>query len=1468
MTIRVVGRVLAAGALVLGVHGAAGAQRATLQAGNGTFTPGAPVVVNVWTEKPTDLAVDVIAVSVADALAIRRANNTVSFDRLHARAVRTVRDGIHADSENGRKHAVTIGTLPQGFYLLGIHAGPDTGAQLVDVTSVGAVATRTASSQRVLAVDLRTLRARSDATVERYAGAALAPQTRRAGSDGTASFDLPESDAPPADLFVVRGDDGSVAMADAPRSFYDRRRVLENGFVQIDRPIYRPGHRVEYRAILRDGLPGSYTVPTGTRTVRVRAPGGGIVYSAKRPLDAFGTVSDEVPLDQDARLGTYEILVADGEGGENDTRAYRQFSVEDYVKPEFTVDVAPPQSTVGGDAARFTVNARYLFGRPAAGLRLQYSAYYTRSNFWWRRGDPFRGGFSASEDSSNARVTGHVTVDAAGRATFAVRTPAVREEQTLVVDVDGRDDAGKTVSTQAQTQVTAASLFLTLTTRSYFVGAGDDVGVTIQSRTYTKGGFRAGVPVTLTFTPAYYASGSPYRDQAAAETRTVVTDAAGTAAVHWRAAHPGYVEIRARAADERGREASTTRSLWVTSPEYAHAYRFDSVTLVPQKTSYRPGERASFLVTAPQGGVDAFVRVVGGATESLTVQHLASQASTVDVDVPRGVATFRVTVVVPTARGYADDNAEVAVVPAPHALDVAIRADKATYAPGERARFAIRVRDADGKPVRAQVGIAVVDDAIFALRAATAADPYGSFYASAGQYRATVTSWMALDQPVEVQMYRLIKIGSISARASGQFRPTQTADQYSVGAPQVGLDKLRSDFRDTAYWSPSVLTGEDGRGVATFDWPDSLTSYTASGIGVTQGTDIGSGHGGALVTKDFLVRLSTPRFLRRGDTARFVALAQGTKSATSALLRFSAPALGVADETSAVRFDTHAGASKGWDVRAAGERGDASLRLAGSSGALRDGLRMTLPVETSGTAQHERAAGSLPESAGLALRLGRGAEAGDLRVDLAPSLVAQLLADVRLLQVYPYSCVEQTMSAALPAIYVERLRKRANLPAPDGPTPNVVAKRAVDRLTQLQHYDGSWGWWEHDAANPFMTAYALYGLTELARDGYAVPPDAIERGAANLTRQIAAKGDTLGLWGGAQRGSEANTRAFMLYALADAKPAAVDRAVLASADAGARDLNSYAVSVLGLAHLALGDRAGAQPLLTELLKRVKDDGTYARWEGPGWHYRWEDDPIETTAYALRFVHAMNAGDPHVARAVRWLRSQQRGSWFATTKDTAAAINAMSETIAPESNELQPHETVRVVLDGRTIKRVRIDAPLLPRRDASIVVPASALRRGGTLRFEREGTGALYWSTDWTRYAHDPTADSADAPFHIARTLGSAEGNDWHVGDAVDVELTVTADEDAQFVAIEDPLPAGLAYQPRQHESGDDWSGLQFFDDRVVFFATRISQHTPLHVHYRLRATTAGRFTAPPPTAYAMYGPPSTAAGRAARITIR
>jgi alpha-2-macroglobulin len=1437
---------------------------------SGTYTPGTPVRIDFYTNTPVEIDAAVVPVSIAEAVSIKQHGrgdhiDDALFDR--HRAVQTARRRIVPPRDTG-DHELAFKGFARGLYALRVRARGETlGTALLSITSAGITTTDTGTGVAAYVLDLRTLRARTDVAFDAYPVDSEAPETKRPDASGLVAFDRRAGETGSDTMLIVaRTDDGTVALTGgAPH--YQSGESTETGLVQTDRPIYRPGHHVMYRAILRDGPAGVLTVPSGTRTVKVKDPSSKAILTVTRTLDAFGTLDGEIQLADDAQLGLYAVTV-----GDDDHPVYGQFSVEAYKKPEYVVDVAPPANTVGGEVARFGVAARYFFGRPAAGMKLHYRASFRSPYVWWRRGTPFRFAGYNGPGSQDAlpQIEGSVTADAAGRAAIAIPTKPVDAERSLELEVDGRDESGRTVTAASASQVTPASLYLTVTPSSYFVNVGASIDFAIRSLSYVPPASpRGSTPVSVAFRRTYWDGSALQRDPT--ESKDVVTDAAGNASVRWQPSRGGYYEVAATARDERGRDATTVAGVWVPEKQYTNPYAFDRTAVVPQKSAYAPGERPVLLVTTPQADVDALIHVVGGASDRVTVRHLATQTSAIDVDPPAGVARFRVIVTVPSRTGTSSGAAELTVAPPPHKLRVAIRPDKPKYLPGERARFAISVGDQAGKPVRAQIGVAVVDDAIFALRAAPAGDVYTAFYGSAGPYRADTTSWVGLDGPQSAYLYsRLQMIGRTTSREAAAFLPTVTnaTDTYSLGAAlqQPSFKTLRSDFRDTAYWAPAVVTGNDGRATITFPWPDSLTSYTATGLAVTESSDFGGGMGGALVTKDFLVRLGAPRFLRSGDAAQITGIAQGVRSSKVARLRFSAPLLGVADDTTTARFDANATASARWNVRGH-ELGESSLRLAGTSGALSDGLRVALPVEASGTPEHERAAGALPAATSLALHLRPGAQAGDLRIDLAPSVLAQLAADVRLLQVYPYYCVEQTMSAALPAIYIDRLRKRIKLPPPDGPAPAEVAKRAVARLVKLQHTDGSWGWWEYDAANPFMSAYALYGLAELAHDGYEVPARTLASGADSVIKQMAA-GDTMAFWGGAQPNSEWNTRAFMLYALADAAPKRVDRTVLANTDAHVKDLNSYALSVLGLAHLELDDRAGAQPLLAELLRRVTDEGTFARWKGQGWHYRWQDDPIETTAYALRFVNAMTPDDPHVARAVNWLRSQQHGSWFATTKDTAAAIFAMSEAVPVTSNELDPHETVRVTLDGRILKTVRIEAPVLPRSEASILVPARQLARGGTLRFEREGTGALSWSTDWTQYVRELGPAELDPTFGIERRYSTQSGNEWRVGDRIDVDVTVTPKTDSQFVAIEDPLPAGLEYQPRQHESGDGWSGLQFFDDRVVFFASYVSARSSLHLRYTLRATTAGTFTAPAPTAYAMYGPPTTAAGKPARVTIR
>jgi hypothetical protein len=621
--------------------------------------------------------------------------------------------------------------------------------------------------------------------------------------------------------------------------------------------------------------------------------------------------------------------------------------------------------------------------------------------------------------------------------------------------------------------------------------------------------------------------------------------------------------------------------------------------------------------------------------------------------------------------------------------------------------------------------------------------------------------------------------------------------------------------------------------------------------------------------------------LRAGDRSNITAIVHGVAARPNVRLQLDAGALAKGPLDANLQLDRFQSADTSWPVVAPGV-GSVLLTLSGSDGVLSDAMRLPLPLEAGTAAEHVRDAGSLATRSRLDVVVPPHYLAGAVHLTLSPSLLAELVQNQRLLDVYPYYCTEQTMSAGLPAVFIGRVLREAHLKAPQDVDVAEIVRHATARLKQLQHGDGSWGWWENDDGHPFMTAYALYGLAEFRKDGYVVPASMFDRGIDSLLNQLGKdNGETLRFWGGAQPGSEWNTRAFMLYALADAAPGRMDRAMLAATRSHVGELNPYAIAVLGLASHWLGDDAAARSLLAELDKRAVRSGSYTFWRGGTWHYAWEDDPIETSAYALRFEAAMGASAQTTDPIVNFLRSQRRGDWWYTTKDTAAAIYALSETIRPDSNEFTPDETVRVLVDGREVRSLHVTTPILEAADASVVIPASAVHDGSTIAFERSGRGTLYWSSDAVRYVPVGADRAADAPqallarlfaappaLSVDRRYSVGHAGPWRVGDEVIVDVTVSSHADVQYVAIEDPFPAGAEHQPEQGRAGDDaWSGVQLLDDRAVFFADRLYPGEPLKIRYTLRVTTPGHYTAPAPTVYAMYGPPVSALGRPQAVEV-
>lgn len=1415
-----------------------------------TYLPGQHVVLTV-ADPPASLA-KVYALPLSRAIAYFR--NT--RDPAMLTGLSPVRSGSFQALPGGRTQSLDAGSLPVGYYAVSVGDGNMQLCWMFSVSSFG-LATVGAGTSAVWAVDLSTFdHLKQPVSMWVYGQHG----ERRLAVDADAiAFDTAEN-----------GDGGGMVMASAADGSYQIVGEVGSGMaeggtlVSTDRPIYRPGQTVNIRAILRDGGVDAYTIPHGQVRLKVSSNDGNRALAERMlRISPFGTVSTSVRLPHDVPIGVYEVSV-----GPKRPNGY--FSVVAYKKPEFTLHVATARPwTIAGDPTTVRVTAKYLFGRPATGLRLHYAmtllgTYRATVSGWLLPFDQLIAS-NASESTLDV-VTGDATTNAAGEFDLPFAAPVVDRARPIEISVRATDASGRTVSTALALTDHPAAFSVDVQPARWFAAVGQEDDVAIRTRSH-DGGIFPSQTLTLTVERLQWNARERRYETTDRQVQTLVTDAAGSATFAWVPPVAATYKFALQGTDEHGRVATASAFTVAATAESAgdNALPDRWLRLVPEKTTLAPGEHARVLVMAPVANRDALVAVCTDRLVRLRLVHISGTAAVIDEAPPPNAAKFSVSVLQGGESGGLSGIARLSVDPPPRRLVVRIVPSKRRYEPGETAGLRIDVRDSAGRPARAEVGIGVVDEAIYALQEERQS-PFDAFYGYApGPF--AIGQWNMTVQPY--RNFTLRTIANVSARAA---MPPPTASASSDSASV----RVRQNFLDTAFWAPSVLTDERGHAEVSFPWPDDLTTWRATGTAVTTATGIGTGTADALVTKDFLVRLATPRFLRLGDRSTLTGIAQGVTAAPAVTLRLEADALAPQATLQRVWLDVNATGNASWPVYAA-QIGTFPATLYGSDVRRRDAMRTSLAVEGATPEEHVVASGSGSGSARMAVPPGYGA--GAVTVTLSPSVLAQLVQSLRLLQVYPYYCTEQTLSAALPALYVERALRRANATSfYDLRTRDVIVK-ALARLYQLRHLDGSYGWWEHDAAHPFMTAYALYALAEFGKAGYFVGTGPT---VDSLVEQLqASNDDTLRFWGGRQPGSEWNTRAFMLFALADAAPERVDPTMLADARAHAPAMNAYALAVLGLAERLVGDDASARELLRMLDARVVDNGRLAYWPGQTWDYAWEDDPIETTAYALRLQTALEPESPLIPRVVAFLRGQMRGGWAYTTKDTAATIYALSDALPADPNELNPNETVRVTVDGRTVRSLHVTQPILDAADAEVVIPAGEVRNGSVVGVVRSGGGALYWATDFTRYVppaaravvdkQTPLLERLFPPqpeVTISRRYVPEQAGPWRVGERIAVEITVTSRRDLQYVAIDDPFPAGAEHPIDQGTAAEyNWSGLQFLDDRATFFADRLDAGETLVLRYALDLTTPGEYTAPATIVSSMYGPPLKALGEPEKVTI-
>jgi hypothetical protein len=1280
----------------------------------------------------------------------------------------------------------------------------------------------------------------------------------------------------------------------------------QKAYIYTDRPVYRPGHTVHVKAVVRKEDHDALVLPAEkTLKLKITDPNGKAVFEQDLPVSAHGTVSTDLTLSADAALGYYNVSL---NGVESDNGS---FYVEEYKKPEYQVTVKPTAPRVlQGNQIQATIEARYFFGEPVANAKVKY-VVHTTPHYWWDEdqddsaasGEGDSGSADEANDSSAEDDTFDATeqqehegtLDASGRLTVSVPVAIDGRHQDQDYRIEARvTDAGeREVAGHSTVLATYGSFRVTAEPTSYVLKTGDPVKVKVTAKDYD--GKPIQTPIHIAVNLEKWDSTTHQRTETAVSSSDARTAADGTALVSIPLgndsngkAPSGDFEITASAQTPERRAVEGRTWVWIWNGA-GEAYNENTqAQIVADKRSYQVGDTAHLLLVTGLKDSWAVVTAEGDTIQSRQLIHATSDSFPFDIPITKlAQPNLVVSAVLIHENALITAQKSLKVPLVERTLTLTATPSKPKFLPGEKGSFDLLAVDSAGKPVEADLSFGEVDEALYSVRPDESGDIVAAFYPKRS---------VELDPQTSFDFFFSgqagLKSPLLAELASGLYHPRLA--QVKPGSDLV-VPKVRKAFPDTAYWNPTVRTGPDGHAKVEFTFPDALTTWRTTIRAMTDDGKAGGAVTRVLVRKNLIVRLAAPRFFRQGDEVTLRVIAHNyleTANDVTLALDVQGPAGQgaavpgleiVGGQQQVINIPAKGEAYAEWRVKAHAT-GNATLTAKALTNEESDALEQILPINPYGVKQ--RAGGSGVVFSGAAqsqwnYSFPPASDAGSrtLTVTIAPSVAGTVFDALDYLTSYPWGCTEQTMSSFLPDVIVADAVNKLHLKPPVDPTTlNVMVRAGLDRLYAYQHDDGGWGWWPDDPSRVFMTAYVVSGLGQAQAAGFSLetrrtngPPPHLENGRKWLQSTLAAHPDMT-----------PDLRAYVVYALATTGGTPPDHTLSAALDKAwaSRDkLSDEGLPLTGLALAASGDDSRAHQAAELLEKKAKTTDADAYWSG---NYDelldyWGDTSPETTAFALKLLTLEDRSSGLLTKAAVWLAGNDNGGFWESTKQTSMVIQGLTDYLTL-SGELANSSDVEVLVNGTSVGKHHFapaDAFALPWK---LTIATAQAAVGGQVTIRKSGNGITYWSAESSGYSPDKklfqqeklslnlTRDyyvlqkKQPTPTDpITYDLAPLNGP-VHTGDILAVKLAVNGTA-WKYLLAEDPIPAGAEFLDHTElyklNNKPDWwadwfTRKEFHDDRAAFFNTEFNGRR--EYVYLLKVVNPGKFVISPAQVGPMYQP--------------
>ncbi|MDX2308888.1 MAG: alpha-2-macroglobulin [Hyphomicrobium sp.] len=899
-----------------------------------------------------------------------------------------------------------------------------------------------------------------------------------------------------------------------------------DAYVYTERGVYRPGEEVNVTALVRDAAGVAMNVPS---TLIVTRPDG--VEHARYPLadEGLGGRSLRMLLSGGAMTGTWRAsLHADPKAP---ALSQVSFLVEDYVPERLDLALdAGSAKLAPGQSAEIAVQGRYLYGPPAAGLTIEGEVIVKAAATEPAELKGFQFG-DAEQTITTVRqpLEGLPVTDNDGKAKIAIALPAIEAtarplEAQVIVRL--REVSGRTIERSVSVPVDLGQARIGVKPLFGPTGPGENAKAGFEVVSLGADGKQVAETglvwelVRLDTSWQWYSRDGYWTYEAQTLKRRIANgtvDALADKPVSIAAdVDYGRYKLEVRSVAANGPQTNVLFSAgWYTSADAAESPEMLDVAL--DKESYKAGDVAKLRIATRTGG-RALIAILGNGLVSTEEVEVAKGGGEVSIPVGAdwGPGAYA------TALLYRPMNEAEKRMPS-RAIGVKwIGVDQSarTLSVDIGAPDKIKARDGLAVPVKiggltpgeeAYLTVAAVDVGILNLTRFEAPAPTKHFY----QQRK-----LALD----IRDYYGRLIDGMRAE-KGKMR------SGGDGMDEEGMKGSPPVEETVAEFSGLVKVGADGSAKVEFALPD--FNGTVRVMAVAWSKDkLGQ------ATKDILVRdavaltVSAPRFLTLGDEVTIdfsvhnVDGAAGEYRVALSKLPVDASAGGA---QSVMDRPVPLKAGERVSERIALRPKDVGSEVYDVAVTGPDGIdvrrRLTFDVEPP-AGDIKRTTVSALKGGGGTLTLGKDLISGLIKsrtrvnVSVGPAARLDVPGLLTALDRYPYGCAEQTVSRAMPLVYVNAVAEQIGI-APDKEI-RARVEGAITRLYEMQDQTGAFGIWGPADTDLWLTSYVADFLTRAKEAGYPVRPLNLSQALDRLQNFVANAQDS-------EKSGE--SRAYALYVL-------------------------------------------------------------------------------------------------------------------------------------------------------------------------------------------------------------------------------------------------------------------------------------------------------------------------------------------------